>query len=73
MKTIKAIIFGALITVAFVSGFMLFCFLGTVEVYDLWATVKMFMGTSLAFWASVFSLKYLYERWYKRNDESRQD
>lgn len=66
MKTIKAIVFGALIATATVSGFLLFCFLGTVEITDLWGAVKMFLGSAFTFGVSALAVKYLYERWYRK-------
>lgn len=66
MKTIKAIIFGALIVTVTVSGFMLFCTLGAVDAPDLWGFVKMFLIYSVIFGVSALSVKYLYERWYRR-------
>lgn len=66
MKTIKAIVFGALIVTAIVSGATLFCFLGAVEVTDIWHTVKMFVLNALIFGASLLAIEHLYERWYKK-------
>ena len=66
MKTIKAIVFGALIVTATVSGFLLFCFLGAVEINDFWGAVKMFLNSGFLFGASCLAIKYLYERWYRQ-------
>ena len=65
MKTIKAIIFGALIVTAIVTGFMVFMLMCVVDTSDLWAFVKMFLGNAIVCGASSLAIKYLYERWYR--------
>lgn len=66
MKTIKAIVFGALIVTAIVTGFILVTLLCAVDTSDFWALVKMFLNSGFLFGASCLAIKYLYERWYRQ-------
>ena len=65
MKTIKAIVFGALILTATVSAFWLMCCMCAVEVNDMMAFLKSFVLSAIALGGSVLAIKHLYERWYK--------
>lgn len=65
MKTIKFIIFGVLVLLAFTSGTWLLCCMSAVEIHDMWAFLKSFVLSALVLGGSSVSIKFLWERWYK--------
>lgn len=68
MKTIKAVIFVALLLIASASAVSLFLCMCACEVSDLIEYIKMVTLSALAFGASALFIKYLYGRWYSNND-----
>ena len=65
MKTIKAIIFGALIVTAIVTGLTVVLCMCAVDTSDIWEFLKMFFWNAIICGASVLAIRYLYERWYR--------
>ena len=65
MKTIKAIVFGALITICSASALMMFIFMGATDVENISEAFKWFAVTFLTLLGSAYAIKFLYERWYK--------
>ena len=65
MKTIKAIVFGALVLVCTISTIMAFLFVCATDVSKIGEFLKWVSIDIAILVASGYAIKFLYARWYK--------
>lgn len=65
MKTIKAIVFGTLVTLCSASVLMMFLFMCATDISKIGETLLLFIVTFTTMLGSGYLVKFLYERWYK--------